>query len=425
MQHISRRSAISWNAGMRDWRTLLAAPRFRGLWLALVCANLGSWSMLAALPILVAERYGAGGALVLSLAWRILPKIVLAPVSGVLLRRFGAPRVTCLALVAEAGLTASLPWCDDFTVLQVAIAGVGALDVFMMPGLMSLRGTVTPAGLEMASNSLCSMADRIGKTIGPAVGGLAVIAGFAPAFAGFALAIALASIPVMTLPQPERSADIPHSWNLSLLPGEFLRMLRGDGMLVGLLVAAVSYMVMIGGLRPFLFWANREWFGAADTAWTGLMAAQGAGAVIGALVAGTFNRALLRHTSAYTLTLVAGIMEGLFHLSLLLCPAGATGAWVAMSILALGGIPEVISTAAWFTVVQQRLSPERQGLFFAFTSPLWDCAYAIGVTSAGLHAGAMLDLAPWWAMLSLTATLPILPLLVWNMRRRGVPVRIV
>ena len=35
-------------------------------------------------------------------------------------------------------------------------------------------------------------------------------------------------------------------------------------------------------------WANREWFGAADAAWTGLMAAQGAGAVIGALVAGGF-----------------------------------------------------------------------------------------------------------------------------------------
>ena len=177
-------------------------------------------------------------------------------------------------------------------------------------------------------------------------------------------------------------------------------------------------MVMLGGLRPFLFWANREWFGAADTAWTGLMAAQGAGAVIGALVAGTFNRALLRRASAYTLTLVTGVMEGAFHLLLLICPSGPSGAWVAMAILALAGIPEVVSTATWFTAMQQRLSPDRQGLFFAFTSPLWDCAYTVGVLSAGLHAGAMLTLSPWWAMLSLTATLPILPLLAWDARRR-------
>ena len=64
-------------------------------------------------------------------------------------------------------------------------------------------------------------------------------------------------------------------------------------------------------------------------------------------------------------------------------------------------------------------------MFFAFTSPLWDCAYTVGVVSAGLHAGAMLDLSPWWAMLSLAATLPILPLLIWDARRRSPPVEAV
>ena len=87
---------------MGDWRALLSVPRFRALWLALVCANLGSWGLMAALPILVAERFGAGSALVLSLTWRILAKVLLAPVSGLLLRRFGPPRVVCAALAAES-----------------------------------------------------------------------------------------------------------------------------------------------------------------------------------------------------------------------------------------------------------------------------------------------------------------------------------
>jgi hypothetical protein len=313
-----------------------------------------------------------------------------------------------------------LPWCEDFTILQAAIAGIGALDVFMMPGLMSLRGSVTPKGMELAANSLCSMAERLSKTIGPAIGGVAILAGFHPAFLGFAVLIGLAAIPVARLPWVRPEA-VSHGWTVLRLPGEFWRMLRGDHMLIGLLICAVSYMVLLGGLRPFLFWVNRDWFDGTDTAWTGLMAAQGAGAVIGALMAGTFNRALLRRASAYTLTMVTGVIEGMCHLLLLLCPAGPAGAWVAMGILALAGIPEVVSTATWFTAMQHRLSPERQGLFFAFTSPLWDCSYAIGVMSAGLHAGAMLNLGLWWAMLSLTATLPILPLLLWDARRRPRP----
>ena len=394
---------------MTDWRTLSALPRFRALWLALFCVNLGSWCVMAALPILVASRFGAGSALVLSLGWRILPKLVLAPVSGVLLRRFGAPLVASLALTGEALLTAALPWCEDFVLLQAVIAGIGALDVFIMPGLLSLRGTVTPKGLELAGNSLCSMADRLGKTVGPAIGGAAVLAGFGPSFLGFGVAIALAAVPVARLPRPKPEPGA-FSARLRDLPGEFWAMLRGDRMLAGLLVCAVSYMIMLGGLRPFLFWANRDWFGAADTAWTGLMTAQGMGAIIGALTAGLCNRALLRHASAYTLTMITGILEGFFHMLLLF----STEPWVAMLILVLAGIPELISTATWFTAMQQRLSPERQGIFFTFSAPLWDCAHAVGVMSAGLHAGGMLGLAPWWALLSLASTLPIVPVLIWH-----------
>lgn len=409
---------------MGDWKTLLAAPRFRGLWLAMLGSSLGSWSVLAALPILVAERYGAGSALVLSLSWRILPKLILAPVSGALLRRFGAPRITVLALAAEAALTAALPWCRNFAVLQVVIASIGALDVFVLPGITSLRGAVTPGGFELAGNSLCSMADRISKTAGPAIGGVALFVGFAPAFLGFAVVIGLAALPLARLHRPQNEA-VPHGWNLVGLPAEFWRMLCADRMLAGLLVCAVTYMVLVGGLRPFLFWANREWFAADDVVFTWLLAAHGAGAVLGALAAGTFGRKLQRIASAYTLTLVSSFLEGAGYLLLVLCPLGAAGTWAAIMILAITGVPEVFATAAWFTVLQQRLSPERQGLFLAFTAPMWDCAYVVGVLSAGLHAGGLLTLSPWWVVLSLTATLPILPLLAAEARRRPAPAEIV
>jgi hypothetical protein len=400
---------------MRDWRVLLATPRFRALWLALLCYDLGSWCVMAVLPILVAERFGAGGELVVSLGLRILPKIVLAPISGGFLRRFGAPRVAGVALAGEGLLTVFLPWCHDFALLQVLIAAIGTLDVFVNPALISLRGPATPAGLEMAGNTLCSVADRIAKIVGPMIGGIAVLGGFTLAFLAFGLVTLGAAIPVARLPvpSPDAGARSTARFGFFSLPAEFVAMLRGDRVLLGLLVAAVTYMVMLGGLRPFLFWANRDWFGASDAAWTGLLAAQGTGALIGALVSGVFSRPLLRLTSPYVLTLVTGLLEGVMHLALLL----TTTSTQAMVVLALASIPEILSTATWFTTLQQRLSPQRQGVFFSMAAPLHDGAYALGLLSAGLHANGTFSLAGYWALVSLVSTVPLLPLLVLYRRQ--------
>ena len=111
--------------------------------------------------------------------------------------------------------------------------------------------------------------------------------------------------------------------------------------------------------------------------------------------------------SAYTLTMVTGIMEGAIHLLLLF----ATTSSQAIVILALAGIPEIISTAAWFTAMQARLAPGQQALFFTFAAPLWDLFFALGIASAGLHAEGVLSLSGYWALVSLCATLPLIPLL--------------
>jgi hypothetical protein len=81
-------------------------------------------------------------------------------------------------------------------------------------------------------------------------------------------------------------------------------------------------------------------------------------------------------------------------------------------ILALAGIPEIISTAAWFTTLQQRLPPVRQAGFFTYAAPLWDVCFALGIASAGLHAAGFLSLSAYWVVVSLAATLPLLPLLL-------------
>lgn len=397
---------------MTDYRALLGAPRFRAFWLALLCNNLGSWCVIATIPIMVAERFGAGMVLVLSLGLRIVPKLLLAPVAGGLLRRFGAARTASTAMLAMAALTALLPWSTGVVTLQALIGSIGTLDLFILPGLLSLRVSVTPPGLEMAGNTMCSVADRVGKVAGPALAGLLVTAGLVTAFAAFAALIALAAISIARLSAPPDQA-LSRGQSGSLI--SFLRMVRTDRQIAGLCVASVTYMVMLGGLRPFLFWANRDWFDASDAAWTGLLVAQGAGALIGALVSALFVSRLLRGMSAYTLTLVTGIMEGAIHMLLLF----AQNSSQAIVILFLGGIPEIVSTASWFTAMQARLPPIQQALFYTFAAPLWDSFFALGIASAALHAQGLLSLSSYWALVSLTATVPLVPLLVTRKRRFG------
>lgn len=399
---------------MRDWKTLLSTPGFRSFWLALVSDGLGTWCVIATLPILVAERFGAGSELVISLGLRVLPRILLAPAAGAMLRRFGAKRVAAVTITATGVLTALLPWCRDFVVLQAAILALGVMDVCVGPALLALRTPVTPRGLEVAGNTLFFSADRLAKFAGPALAGLAVTAGFTVAYLGFGAAMLLAAGTIVRLPAPPRdiSANPTRGTGMLAVLRDFGSMLRDDPVLVALLLCAVPYMVTFGGMRPFLFWANTEWFGASDAAWTMLLAAQGIGAIAGALLSGMCSRALLRVMPLYELMLVASLLEGLSHVALLF----ATGIGSAVVLLILGGIPEMLGYATWFACIQDRLRPDRQAVFYSMQQPLLDSAFALGVASAGLHAEGMLSLGSYWAVLSLFSTLPVVALLALHVR---------
>ncbi|MGA3403331.1 MAG: MFS transporter [Acetobacteraceae bacterium] len=406
---------------MRDWKILLTTPGVRSFWLALMSDGLGTWCVIATLPILVAERFGAGTELVISLGLRIAPRILLAPVAGAMLRRYGATRVGFVTMTATAVLTVLLPWCRDFVVLQAAIFVIGVMDGCVNPALLALRTPVTPRGLEVAGNSLFFSADRLAKFAGPALAGLAVTAGFTIAYLGFGIALLLAAGVILRLPATPPSSDdepVQAAGMLAVLR-DFVAMLRNDPVVVALLLCAVPYMVTFGGMRPFLFWANAEWFGASDAAWTILLAAQGIGGIVGVLLSGLFSRALLRAMPVYELMLAASLLEGLSHVALLF----ATGTISAVVLLILGGIPETLGYATWFACIQERLRPDRQAVFYSMQQPLLDSAYALGVASAGLHAQGVLTLGSYWAVLSLFSTLPVVALIAAHLRSGRVVVQ--
>jgi predicted MFS family arabinose efflux permease len=396
---------------MHDYITLLSTRGLRRFWLGLALDHLGTWATLAALPILVAERFGIGTELVASIGIRLLPRILLAPFAGALLRRRGARPVAAVSIAAVGALTILPPWCESFLLLQVVILLTGTLDVVAMPALHLMRAELTPRGLELPGNTLFQSAGQLAKLLGPLVGGLAAATlGATAAFALFGGAMLFAAL-VIAL-SGARGATTSESVRPLAVIAEFRDTLRRDPLVASTLLLAVLYLVMLGGMRPFLFWANAEWYGGAPAAWTALLAAQGLGSLIGALLCGALARGLQRQMSVYELSLVFSLIEGGSHFILLL----AGTATQAVGILLAGSVFEMVANVAYFTLIQQRLSQARQASFYALSTPLFDLAFALGVVSAGAHAVGALSLAEFWFALSLFSTLPAAVLLALHLR---------
>ncbi len=80
-------------------------------------------------------------------------------------------------------------------------------------------------------------------------------------------------------------------------------------------------------------------------------------------------------------------------------------------ILAIAGIPEIIYHRRLVHRHTGAPGASRQALFFTFTAPPWDLFFAVGIALAGLHAQGVLSLSGYWALVALTATPPLVPLL--------------
>jgi hypothetical protein len=387
---------------MNDYKALLAVPRFRAFWLAQLTDSMGSWALMAVLPVLVAQRYGTGLVFVLSMGVRILPKLLLAPLASRLLRRFGPSRVAGIAIAVSAVPVVILPWCENLVLTQVLIAWYGAMDVFAVPGFLAMRGAVTPPDRSLAGNTICSVADRIAKMGGPAMGGLLAMAGLGPAFVILALLLAVPGLMVFRLNVPAEPED-----GTGATLGGYVRLIRGDVAILALMAETFGYIILVGGLRPFLFWANRDWWGGSDTGWSLLLTAQGAGALIGAAVTAVLGGWMKRAMTSYTLTMTTGILEGAAFLAMLTAP----DLYWAIFWIVLAGIPEIMSASSWFAALQERITPGQQAVFYAYTAPLWDLCFALGVASAGLHAEGAVSLSGYWAAMGAVAILPCVPAL--------------
>src|SRR5664280_1249380 len=158
----------------------LRSRNFALLWSAALVSNLGSWMQTVALGVLVFARTGAPGWAGLVAAAGFVPIGLLAPVGGVLADRLDRRRWLILTTVAEtacavvlavlAGLHLDPPWA----LVLLSFLG-GAAGAIGFPAYQAMVPDLVPAEDLLGAVSLSSAQYNLGRVIGPALAGVALL----------------------------------------------------------------------------------------------------------------------------------------------------------------------------------------------------------------------------------------------------------
>ncbi len=277
---------------------------FRLLVAGQLASNVGDLFYAVALPWYVLATHG--GALLLGtvLAAYGVPRTVLLAVGGHAADRFRPWNVMMVAdtvrAVAVAGLGAAAYAGPAHTYVLVPIAIVlGAGEGFFLPSSMAIVPTLLPGEDLQAGNALASGAAQLSTIAGPVLGGLVVAAvGPASAFvvdaASFVISVvALVGVrssarrpaPALDAPPHESAAPSAHDQ-----PATVLGLLRTERILQVMVLVTVAANLGFGGMSEVALPALVH--GPLHDGASGyglLIAAYGAGALLGTVVAGRFT----------------------------------------------------------------------------------------------------------------------------------------
>lgn len=165
--------------------TALAPLRHRNfalIWTAALLSNVGSWMQTVAVGILVTARTGQPGWTGLVAAAGFLPIGLLSPVGGVMAdrrdRRSWLFLTTC-GETAFASALAAVAWSGrpSPAVVTLLVLGGGAAAATGFPAFQAMMPDLVPSGELTAAISLSSAQFNLGRVVGPALAGVAIVAG--------------------------------------------------------------------------------------------------------------------------------------------------------------------------------------------------------------------------------------------------------
>jgi predicted MFS family arabinose efflux permease len=355
---------------------------FRLLWSGQLLSSLGSWLLAVAVPYQVFQLTGSPAATGLAFVAGA-PATLLGPLAGVLVDRWDRRRTMLAADLGRAAailplLLVSGP--DRLWLVYVALVAESLLGQLFDPAAQALVPALVGRGRELTSaNALLSIVAAVSRLLGASLGGVAFAAWGLPAVvlvdAGTYLASAasLALLRWRPAVTADRAGPAP-----DLLGG--LRHLLGSRPLRGLLAVTAAFVAANGAYTALLVPDVRLRLHAAAGALGLVLAATGAGFLVGAPA----GRALLHRAGARSATSLSLLGTGLAFL--VWFETDRLGVAVAAAVAA--GACAVVFLVGRRTLVQ-RLTPDGllgrvSAAFLATEAAAWLAGTALGGAAAGL-----------------------------------------
>ncbi len=283
-------------------RSVLGIPAFRRLWLAQLFAQLGEAIAQVAMPLLAYAMTGSAELLSFIFVLQLLPRIVLAPITGVLADRVDRRRLMLGADLGRAALVALVPFTQQAWQVAVLATLVAIGNALARPAeLAAVPMVVSPSQLVLAL-SATQVAGAVVRVVGPALaGGIISMTGPGPAFGAQALCfVTSAAILVrLILPPVERAAAMA-TGALAAVRQEMLDGLRvvwSNPIVRGITAVESLWQCVFATLivTVLVYVEQTLRLGAdAAAAYSLVMAAFGGGAALGALVARPVERRIGR-----------------------------------------------------------------------------------------------------------------------------------
>lgn len=164
----------------------------------------------------------------------------------------------------------------------------------------------------MEANTVFQAIDRGAKIFGPPIaGGLIPAAGMHGTFFIIATGLLVALLLLaFSLGRISGEGKVLRQEETNTFGADLLAMLN-DRVLWALVIPALGYMIAVGALTPFLFWLNQDQFRLAPEQWTLLLAAQGVGALLGAVLASFLGKRLHSLQALLLAYFLASLLEAL------------------------------------------------------------------------------------------------------------------
>jgi MFS family permease len=333
---------------------VLAIPAFRRLWLAQLGSQLGEAIALVAMPLLVYGLTGSAELLSLIFILQLLPRVVLAPVAGMLADSLDRRRIILSADFARAGLVALLPFSDRAWQIALLAMLVAAGSALARPAELAAVPMVVPPGQLVPALSISQVAASVVRIVGPALAaGVIAVTGPRPAFGLQSLSFLVSAGCIFGIVLP-RVAREPTTTRLESVRGEIidgLRVVRDNPIVRGITAVEMLWQLVTAALVVGVLLFVEETLRLGDdaaTVFSLLTATFAAGTALGALVARLVEKRIGRTRLmaigylAPLMLVPAGFTPPLLVLFACLFVLGSTDAWavIAMQTYLAEAVPD-------------------------------------------------------------------------------------